>query len=113
MSVEHSGIDRLADYRMTLAPDSRKVANPAWVAARKTVAAVQARLVAAERALPQLLTDGGSPKQMNDAMPQLQPKRGSRSTSTPTSSTRTSTARSRATYSTKAARSTAAASASS
>ena len=70
-AVEHNGIDRLADYCMDLGPDTRKVANPARIAARKTVAAAQAALIAAERALPQLLAGTGSPKQMNAALPKL------------------------------------------
>ncbi len=70
-AVEHNGIDRLADYCMDLGPDLRKVTNPARVAARKTVAAAQATLIKAERALPQLLSSGGSPKQLNAALPKL------------------------------------------
>jgi hypothetical protein len=70
-AVEHNGIDRLADYCMDLAPDTRKVPNPARVAARKNVKAAEAALVAAERALPQLLAGSGSPKQMNAALPKL------------------------------------------
>ena len=70
-AAAHNGIDRLADYDMTIAPDTRKVPNPARVAARKTVAAAQAALIAAERALPQILAGPGSPKQMNAALPKL------------------------------------------
>ena len=70
-AVEHNGIDRLADYGMDLSADTRKVPNPARVAARKTVAAAQAALIAAERALPQMLAGPGSPKQMNAALPKL------------------------------------------
>src|SRR5665648_232485 len=51
----HNGIDTLADYLMDIGPDTRTVTNPARVAARQTVAAAQAALVPAERALPQLL----------------------------------------------------------
>jgi transposase len=65
----HNGIDTLADYRMDIGPDTSKVTNPARVAARKTVAAAQAELVAAERALPQLLAGPGTPAQMNAALP--------------------------------------------
>ena len=68
-AAEHNGIDTLADYTMDIGPDSRKVTNPARVAARKTVAAAQADLIAAERALPQLLAGPGTPKQMNAALP--------------------------------------------
>src|SRR5665647_547582 len=70
-AVEHNGIDRLADYGMDLSADTRKVPNPARVAARKTVAAAQGALIAAERALPQMLAGPGSPKQMNAALPKL------------------------------------------
>ena len=70
-AAAHNGIDRLADYQMNLAPDLRKVGNPARVAARKTVKTAEANLIAAERALPQLLASGQSPKQMNAALPKL------------------------------------------
>ena len=70
-AARHNGIDRLADYCMDLGPDTRKVTNPARVAARKTVAAAQAALITAERALPQMLNSGGTPKQMNAALTQL------------------------------------------
>ena len=70
-AVEHNGIDRLADYCMDLGPDTRKVTNPARVAARKTVAAAQGALIAAERALPQMLAGPGSPTQMNAALPKV------------------------------------------
>jgi DNA-binding CsgD family transcriptional regulator len=73
-AVEHNGIDRLADYCMELGPDTRKVTNPARVAARETVKAAQAALIAAERAVPQMLAGPGSPKQMNTALPQLHRK---------------------------------------
>jgi len=49
-AAEHNGIDTLADYAMDIGPDTRKVTNPARVAARKTVAGAEAELVAAERA---------------------------------------------------------------
>src|SRR5664280_539269 len=68
-AARHHGIDTLADYQMDLGPDTRKVSNPARVAARKTVAAAESALAAAERALPQLLAGGGSPKQLNAALP--------------------------------------------
>ena len=70
-AAEHNGIDTLADYAMDLGPDTRMVTNPARVAARKTVAAAQADLVTAERALPQLLAGPATPKQMNAALPTL------------------------------------------
>lgn len=54
---QHNGIDALACYDMDLGPDDRLVANPARAAARKTVKTAQAELVAAERALPQMLND--------------------------------------------------------
>ena len=56
---------------MDLGPDTRKVTNPARVAARKTVAAAEADLITAERALPQLLAGPGTPKQLNAALPNL------------------------------------------
>ena len=65
----HNGIDALADYRMDIGPDTRKVANPARAAARKNVKRAEAELAAAERALPQLLNGGGTPKQLNAALP--------------------------------------------
>ncbi len=70
-AAEHNGIDTLADYAMDLSVDTRMVTNPARVAARKTVAAAQADLIAAERALPQLLAGPTAPKQMNAALPKL------------------------------------------
>jgi len=54
-AAEHNGIDTLADYTMDIGADTRKVPNPARLAARKTVAAAEAELALAERALPQLL----------------------------------------------------------
>ena len=68
-AIEHNGIDTLADYAMDIGPDPARVANPARVAARKTLAAAEADLVAAERALPQMLASGQSPAQMNAALP--------------------------------------------
>jgi len=65
----HNGIDALADYGMDIGPDTRKVTNPARVAARKAVTNAEAELVAAERALPQLLNGEGTPKQKNTALP--------------------------------------------
>ena len=70
-AVEHNGIDTLADYVMDIGVDTRMVTNPARVAARKRVAAAQADLIAAERALPQMLTGPATPKQMNAALPTL------------------------------------------
>ncbi len=70
-ATEHNGIDALADYAMDIGTDTRKVTNPARLAARKAVAAAHADLIAAERALPQLLAGTGSPKQMNAALPAL------------------------------------------
>ena len=66
---EHNGIDTLACYGMDIAPDTRMVTNPARIAARKAVTAAEAELVAAERALPQLLNGDQTPKQMNAALP--------------------------------------------
>jgi transposase len=67
----HNGIDTLADYAMDIGPDTRTVANPARTAARKQVAAAEADLIAAERALPQMLAGPGTPAQMNAALPKL------------------------------------------
>ncbi len=66
---EHNGIDALADYRMDIGPDTRMVTNPARVTARKKVKDAEAELIAAERALPQLLNGGGTPRQRNAALP--------------------------------------------
>jgi hypothetical protein len=66
---EHNGIDALADYRMDIGPDTRMVANPARAAARTRVKAAEAELIAAERALPQLLNGEDTPKQKNAALP--------------------------------------------
>ena len=68
-AAEHNGIDTLADYAMDTGPDTRMVKNPARLAARKTLAAAEAELATAERALPQLLAGPGTPKQMNAALP--------------------------------------------
>jgi len=68
-AAEHNGIDTLADYAMDIGPDTRKVTNPARVAARKTRAAADAELATSERALPQLLAGTGTPKQKNAALP--------------------------------------------
>jgi len=68
-AAEHHGIDALACYGMDIGPDTRMVTNPARVIARKAVAAAEAELVAAERALSQLLNGGGTPKQLNAALP--------------------------------------------
>ena len=70
-AAAHNGIDTLADYTMDIAPNTAKVTNPARVAARKKVAAAEADLVAAERALPQMLAGPATPKQMNAALPKL------------------------------------------
>ena len=70
-AVEHNGIDRLTDYCMDLGADTRKVTNPARVAARKTVKDAEDNLITAERALPQMLAGEGTPKQMNAALPKL------------------------------------------
>lgn len=70
-AARHNGIDRLADYCMDLSADTRRVANPARVAARTTVKAAEAALITAERALPQLLTSGRTPQQINAALPAL------------------------------------------
>lgn len=66
---QHNGIDALACYDMDTAPDTAKVANPARATARKTLKDAEAELIAAERALPHLLGGGGTPKQLNAALP--------------------------------------------
>ena len=68
-AAEHNGIDTLADYAMDTGPDTRMVKNPARLAARKTVAAAEAELATAERALQQLLAGPGTPRQMNTKLP--------------------------------------------
>jgi len=68
-AAAHNGIDALACYGMDITPDPRLVTNPARLAARKKVTAAEAELVAAERALPQLLNSGQTPKQLNAALP--------------------------------------------
>lgn len=70
-AATHNGIDTLADYGMDIGPDTRKVTNPARTAARQQVTQAQAELVAAERALPQMLAGPSTPKQMNAALPKL------------------------------------------
>ncbi|HET9560332.1 MAG TPA: transposase, partial [Actinomycetota bacterium] len=70
-AAAHHGIDALADYRMDLETDTRKVTNPARAAARKRVSAAEADLITAERALPQLLAGPATPAQMNAALPDL------------------------------------------
>ena len=68
-AAAHNGIDTLADYLMDIGPDTRMVANPARVAARKAVTDADAALAAAERALPQLLAGPGTPATINTALP--------------------------------------------
>jgi transposase len=65
----HNGIDTLADYLMDIGPDRRMVTNPARTAARQQVAAAETDLIAAERALPQLLAGPATLKQKNAALP--------------------------------------------
>ena len=67
---EHNGIDAIACYGMDIGPDTRKVPNPARAAARKRVKDAEAKLAAAERALPQLLNNPEATlKQKNAALP--------------------------------------------
>jgi hypothetical protein len=68
-AAEHNGIDTLADYTMDIGPDTRKVTNPARLAARKLLTQAEADLITAERALPQLLAGPLTPKQKNAALP--------------------------------------------
>jgi transposase len=55
----HNGIDSIASYLMDVGPDDRLVANPLRKAARARVAAAEATLATAERALAQSLCDPG------------------------------------------------------
>jgi len=68
-AAEHNGIDTLADYTMDIGPDTRTVPNPARLAARRTLAAAEADLVATERALPQLLAGPTTPADKNRQLP--------------------------------------------
>src|SRR5680860_1904963 len=70
-AAEHNGIDTLADYAMDIDRDTAMVKNPERVAARKTVAAAEADVAAAERPLPQMLAGPGTPAQKNAALPKL------------------------------------------
>lgn len=70
-AAAHNGIDALACYGMDIAPDTRMVTNPARISARNQVKTAEADLAAAERALPQLLNSGQTPKQLNAALPGL------------------------------------------
>ena len=65
----HNGIDSLADYRMDIGPDDRMVKNPARIEARRTVAAAEAALADAERALARLLADPRTPAEINAELP--------------------------------------------
>jgi hypothetical protein len=56
-ATEHNGIDSISSYLMDVVPDDRVVKNPARRAQRARVAAAEAALVAAERALAQALCD--------------------------------------------------------
>ncbi len=66
----HHGISALADYTTDIAADTAKVTNPARTQARAQVAAAEAALATAERALPQLLAGPGTPQEKNAALPQ-------------------------------------------
>jgi hypothetical protein len=70
-AAEHHGINALADYQMDIATNTAKVTNPARVEGRKHVAAAEAALIAAERALPQMLAGPDTPKQKNAALPRI------------------------------------------
>ena len=65
----HHGIDALADYHADVNPDTTKITNPARVAARKRLAAAQAALADAERALAQLLASDQHHTVINKAIP--------------------------------------------
>jgi len=66
---DHNGIDALADYVMTLAPNTALVPNPARRAARAVVTQAEQDLATAQRSLAQMLAGPGTPKQMNAALP--------------------------------------------
>jgi hypothetical protein len=68
-AASHNGINALADYRMEIRPDDRLVANPERIAARENLADAEATLVAAERALPQLLDGPLSTAEKNAQLP--------------------------------------------
>ena len=65
----HHGIDALADYHADIDPDTTQIPNPARVAARKRLAAAQAALADAERALAQLLASDQHHTVINNAIP--------------------------------------------
>ena len=65
----HHGIDALADYHADVNPDTTMIPNPARVAARKRLAAAQAALADAERALAQLLASDQHHTVINKAIP--------------------------------------------
>ena len=72
-AAEHNGIDKIASYDMDIVADTRKVANPARLAARKNLTAAEVALTAAQRALAQVLTTRDiSVNQVNAAIPKLQ-----------------------------------------
>lgn len=66
---DHNGINALADYVMTLAPNTALVPNPARRVARAVVTQAEQDLATAERSLAQMLAGPGTPKQMNAALP--------------------------------------------
>jgi len=70
-AAEHHGINALADYTMDISTNTAKVPNPARLKARQQVTEAQARLVAAERALPQMLNGPATLRAKNTALPGL------------------------------------------
>lgn len=68
-AAAHNGINALADYRTDINTDTRMITNPVRLAARADLTAAETALVAAERALPQLLAGPGTPGQKNAALP--------------------------------------------
>jgi len=68
-AAEHHGINALADYTMDITTNTAMVTNPARTQARAQVAAAEASLVTAERALPQLLAGPGTLHSKNAALP--------------------------------------------
>ena len=66
---DHNGINTLADYVMTIDPNTALVPNPARRAARVVVDQAEQDLATAERSLAHTLAGPGTPKQMNAALP--------------------------------------------
>jgi transposase len=74
--AEHYGIDQLCDYRAEVVPDRHPVDNPARVRGRAGLAAAEAELAGAERALAQLLGSDRPVSVINKATPAAQRRIG-------------------------------------